>query len=258
MIAQLKIVLIGSGNVATQLGTALKKCGCNIVQVYSQNQKHAAALSRKLKSNCTAVIENLVQTADIYIVAVKDDALPSVLAQINFQPKLIVHTSGTTSIAVFKAKFKNYGVFYPLQTFSKSNKINFKEVPFFIEASHQKVYQQIESTARLLSEKVFPSNSEKRKALHVAAVFACNFTNHMYAIANEILRKENIPFEVLLPLIQETANKVKTASPKLMQTGPAVRNDKEVIAAHKKYLQDSIDYKKIYTLVSQSISDFTK
>ncbi|MBL0049772.1 MAG: DUF2520 domain-containing protein [Bacteroidetes bacterium] len=258
MMAQLKIVLIGSGNVATQLGTALKKCGCNIVQVYSQNQKHAAALSRKLKSSYTAAIENLVQTADIYIVAVKDDALSSVLAQINFQPNLIVHTSGTTSLAVFKPKFKNYGVFYPLQTFSKNNIIIFNEVPFFIEASHRKAYQQIESTARLLSQKVYSSNSEKRKALHVAAVFACNFTNHMYAIANEILIRENIPFEVLLPLIQETANKVKTAPPKLMQTGPAVRNDKVVITAHKKYLQDSVDYKKIYTLVSQSISDFTK
>ncbi len=253
-----RIVLIGAGNIATHLGLALKRNGCEILQVYSYTEKNAKQLAAKLNSSFTCNLNEINKEADLYILAVKDDAIKGVIDEINFEPNLIAHTSGTTSLNILQARFSNCAVLYPLQTFSTTKKIDFKEVPFFIEANNQKNFNRISAFASLLSPKIYNASSEKRKGLHVAAVFACNFTNHMYAIANEILKKEKIPFGVLIPLIEETANKIKNSQPQSMQTGPAARNDLNVINAHKKYLEKSIGYKKIYTLVSQSISDLTK
>jgi len=253
-----KIVLIGAGNVATQLGLSLSKKGVTITQVYNRTLAGAQQLANKLNTRATNSINDIDASADLYLLAVKDDALAEVLTQIKFIPKLIAHTSGTLPLAIFKGKFKNNAVIYPLQTISKSKRISFSKVPFFLEANNKQSFEIIEKVAGLLSSNLHKASTEKRKALHVAAVFACNFSNHMYAIASEILQKEKIPFDVLLPLIHETAEKAKAAEPAAMQTGPASRNDKRVIEEHLKYLKESPSNKKIYTLVSQSISDFTK
>ena len=248
-----KIVLIGAGNVATHLGKALQKKNCEIIQVYSRTSASAKKLATQLTCDFVTDIKNISRQADFYILAVNDDAVAEVLQQISFIPKLIVHTSGTQNISVFEDKFKNYGVLYPLQTFSKTKKVDFKKVPIFIEANSSKDLKAIKSIAFSLSPKVYSITSEKRKSLHIAAVFACNFSNHMYAIAENILSDASIPLEVLFPLIDETANKIKKASPIAAQTGPAIRGDSKVMNEHNKFLKKKSDYQKIYTLVSQSI-----
>ena len=251
----IKIVLIGSGNVASQFGKEFFRKGHSIVQVYSPTINHAKALARQLKSKATSSLKDLNQEADFYLLSVKDDVITDVVSQLQFQPKFIVHTSGTTSMDCFKQKFDNYGVCYPLQTFSIQKKIDFSEIPLFLEANSKSNLSQLSKVAGILSAKLYTANSQKRKALHVAAVFACNFTNHMYAIAAELLKKEKLPFEVLMPLIKETSEKIKFASPKQMQTGPAIRGDKKIIKSHLDFLKQEKGYKKIYTLVSQSISE---
>ena len=252
-----KIVLIGAGSVAGHLGIALKKSKCTIIQVYSRTETSAKKLSFKLKASFTTEIKQLVTDADIYILAIKDDALIELVKQINFQAKLIVHTSGTMSTSVLN-KFKNYGVLYPLQTFSEGQRINFSQVPFFIEANSKSNLKKIKDFASLLSTEIYTVDSKKRKAIHVSAVFACNFSNHMYAIAESILADEKIPFNVLQALIKETARKATKGSPAKLQTGPAMRNDVEVIQSHLAYLKKTEGFKKIYTLVSKSILDFGK
>ena len=249
-----KIILIGAGNVATQLGKALQKKNCEIIQVYSRTIASAKKLATQLKCDFVTDVKNISRQADGYILAVNDDAMKDVVDQISFSPKLIVHTSGTQSIAVFKNKFKNYGVLYPLQTFSKSKRVDFSKVPIFVEGNSQTSANTIKKIASLLSPKIYSITSEKRKALHIAAVFACNFSNHMYAIADGILKEENIPLDVLFPLIEETAKKIKTNNPASVQTGPAVRGDTKVLKAHIDFLKEKSDYQKIYTLVSKSIS----
>jgi predicted short-subunit dehydrogenase-like oxidoreductase (DUF2520 family) len=251
-----KIVLIGSGNVASHLGKALKKKKCSILQVYSRSASSAKKLALTLKSSYTNDISQLVTNADIYIVAVSDDAISSVLSQIAFQPSLIVHTSGSVSDTVFSDKFKQYGVLYPLQTFSKDKAINFLKVPIFIQANTKSSLKKVRDLAGLISPSIYSITSEKRKALHIAAVFACNFSNNMYAIAERLLVKEKIPFSVLVPLITETAKKIEKGNAAKQQTGPAVRGDKKLLATHMEFLKQEEDFKKIYTLVSQSIQEF--
>lgn len=257
MSTSLKIVLIGAGNVAGFLGEALKNLNCSILQVYSRTLAPAKKLAQQLGAQPCTEISKLVNDADIYIVAVADDAIESLVKQFQFQPNLILHTSGSVSAAVFSRKFKNYGVLYPLQTFSAGKHINFQEVPFFIEANSAKNLKKVEQLAALFSKKIFQVDSKKRKAIHVAAVFACNFTNHMYAIAEQLLEKEKIPFSVLHPLLEETAHKATIGSPSKLQTGPAIRNDKAVIQSHLTYLKNAKEFKKIYTLVSKSISELS-
>lgn len=248
-----KIVLIGAGNVATHLGKALQKLNFEIVQVYSRTNASAKKLGTQLKCDYVTDIKNISRQADLYILAVNDDAIAEVLQQISFSPNLIVHTSGAQNISVFEKKIENYGVLYPLQTFSKTKKVDFTKVPFFTEANSAKNLKLITIIASALSPKVYSITSEKRKALHIAAVFACNFSNHMYTIAENILSDEGIPLEVLFPLIDETVDKIKKTSPISAQTGPAVRGDSNVMEAHIKFLREKSDYQKIYTLVSKSI-----
>jgi predicted short-subunit dehydrogenase-like oxidoreductase (DUF2520 family) len=257
MKADPKVVLIGAGNVATHLGKALQASFSKVIQVYSFRQSVAKKLALKLDCAYTNDLSQLIPNADVYIVAIKDDSIKDVVLKINFQPSFIVHTSGTIPIEVL-SKFKNYGVLYPLQTFSVNRKINLHKVPFFIEGNSPKSLNTGIAFASQMSPLIYKADSTKRKALHVSAVFACNFTNHMYAIAARILENANIPFKVLEPLILETSKKAVLGNPKAMQTGPAIRKDKQVLETHESYLKNEEVFKKIYTLVSKSIQDFSK
>ena len=160
---------------------------------------------------CTTNLDEIIDSADIYILAVKDDAIAAIVKKINISNALLVHTSGTTNLDVLKKSTKNFGVFYPLQTFSKSKTIDFLQVPICIEASNKQAENMLMQLAKSISNNVYKVNSIKRKKIHLAAVFACNFTNHLYAIAEGILKKEKLPFQLLIPLIEETANKIKVA-----------------------------------------------
>lgn len=247
---KLNIVIVGAGNVAWHLAKELQNQEQNIVQVYNRSESELRTLARRLKCDYTTEIKDINPDADLYILTVKDSVIEEVSASLNLNDKLVVHTSGAIDQDVIKHSRR--GVFYPLQTFSKKKKLNFKEIPFCIEASKSEDYNTLMRLATLMSPIVYNINSHQRKVLHVAAVFACNFSNYMYMISDEILNKESIPLDILHPLIKETASKVSSYKPKDVQTGPAVRKDKEVIETHLEYLKEGKNYD-IYKLLSETI-----
>ena len=253
-----KIVIIGAGNVATQLGKTLKKSSYSILQVYSKHNSSASNLAKSLTCDYTTNPQQLNLTADIYIIAVNDDAIIEVVQQLTLKDKIVVHTSGSVEMDVLKPLTKNYGVFYPLQTFSKTNKVDFKTVPICLEASNTSSFKTLDLIAKSISTDVQKINSSQRKTIHLAAVFACNFSNHLYSIASSILESNNISFDILKPLIEETANKIKKGAPAEMQTGPAIRNDKKTMDKHLVMLSDNKEYQQLYKLLSKSIKATTK
>lgn len=251
----MKIVILGSGNVATHLAVALKALGHEIQQVYSRTYENAVILSKKVDAQPIDKINQVVDTADLYVFSVKDDALRQVINAMPHTRGIWVHTAGSVPMDMFSSRAKEYGVLYPLQTFSKERNLSFKEIPLFIEASSQSTFVAIEDLANSLSNQVHHLGSDKRSYLHLAAVFACNFTNHMYRLAGDIIQEEGVPFDVLKPLILETASKVMEMSPANAQTGPAVRYDEKVMQAHINQLR-SPQLKELYTLLSKSIHSF--
>lgn len=248
-----KFCFIGAGNVATHLSTELKKCGHEVVQVYSRTEESAKQLTDRLNTDFTISTKSIIKTADIYIVALKDSVVDQVLSQIDFNDKLLVHCSGSMPMNVLRKYTKNYGVFYPLQTFSKKRDVDFKTIPIFVEANSDDNQLKLEELANEISNSVTVLDSEKRKSLHIAAVFACNFTNHCYAMAAKYLESKELPFDILRPLIAETANKVQHLHPKEAQTGPAIRFDENIINAHLEDLKEMPDLQELYNSISKSI-----
>jgi predicted short-subunit dehydrogenase-like oxidoreductase (DUF2520 family) len=249
-----KIVLLGAGNLATRLGMALQEKQFPVVQVYSRTLASAEILGRKLRTAYTNRLRDVVPDAGIYLFAVKDAALPEVLTGLPPLPGLWVHTAGSLSPAVFSGYSERSGVLYPLQTFSRNREISFQSVPFFIEANRPEDEILLEAIASTLSGRVMRLSSEKRKCLHLAAVFACNFTNHLYGIASGVLEKEGLSRNLLLPLIQETVAKITDMHPLEAQTGPAVRNDENVMSEHLEMLNGQPQLQELYRLLSASIS----
>ena len=243
---------IGAGNLATHLAQALHLAGIKIIQVYSRNLHNANDLSIKVKSEAICDLSKINFDADLYIFAVADSAIADLFGAIDWHNKMIVHTAGSIPLQVFKNQV-NAGVFYPLQTFSKRRIVDFKAIPICIEANEQEIENKLVHLARKISTNVQIIDSEQRKQIHLAAVFACNFSNHMYAIANEILAKKQIDFEIIRPLILETTQKALENDPVSVQTGPALRSDKAVEENHQEMLVDSSIFQKIYRFVSQSI-----
>lgn len=247
----IRITIIGSGNVAQHLIKAFTKSELvEIVQVYSRKKETLSSLIEFDK--ITSDFEELLES-DLYIIAVSDKAIADVSKQLPFQNRIVVHTSGAASLDVLDAKNRK-GVFYPLQTFSKNKEIDFSIIPLCLEAENTFDFRVLETVAKSISNAVFAINSDQRKALHVAAVFVNNFTNHLYQIGQEICTEHKVPFEILKPLIQETAEKINTLNPIDAQTGPAKRNDSVTIESHLAYLNNE-NQKNIYKLLTQSIQD---
>lgn len=251
----IKVSIIGSGNVAQHLIVALQNSIINgaemeLVQVYTRQK---STLSHLLDFNKITDDWKTLAEADLFIIAVSDEAISTVSEQIPYKNKLVVHTSGGISLEAIASNNRK-GVFYPLQTFSKNKAVNFKSIPICIESQNASDYQLLQNVAQAISDSVFAINSEQRKALHVAAVFVNNFTNHLYKIGNDICIENNVPFEILKPLIQETAEKITQLSPNEAQTGPAIRNDIETINAHLSFLSDE-NQKNIYNILTQSIQN---
>ena len=249
----MNIVLLGSGNVATQLGRAFKLAGQDIVQVWSRDIDHARELADNLAATAISDFDLLDRKADLYIIAVKDEAVNELARELKVYDKLIVHTSGSTGIEALEGSSTKYGVLYPLQTFSKSKVVDFRQIPFAIEGNNPEVTSAIHAIADRLSERVIELNSEQRKSLHIAAVFACNFSNHLYALGQELLKEQNLDFDLLRPLITETAAKILSNDPIKMQTGPAARGDMETVESHLKVLEDKPELHDLYKKLSQSI-----
>lgn len=246
------IVIIGAGNVATHLADAFQQSGKKIDQIYSRSAVSAKNLATKLDCSYTTNINELNVNSELYLVAVKDEVLPEILKKIKLKKKLIVHTSGLHPMHLLKKCSENYGIFYPLQTLTIKRKINTNAIPICIEANSKTNQELLSDLAHLFTENVRIVDSEKRKILHLAAVFACNYTNHLYSIAEDILKNAEIPFNLLHPLIKETAEKAIETGPFEAQTGPARRNDLKVIQSHKKLLTNK-EQKNIYSLLSKSI-----
>jgi putative pyrroline-5-carboxylate reductase len=251
------IVFIGAGNLATNLAKALYYKGFRIVQVYSRTEESARALAEQVEAGYTTDLQEISKEARLYIVSLKDAAFVELLPQITEgkQDALLVHTAGSIPMSVWEKYAERYGVFYPMQTFSKQREVNFREIPFFVEAKRPEDVELLKAIAATLSDNVYEITSEQRKSLHLAAVFICNFTNHMYALAADLLEKYNLPFDVMLPLIDETARKVHELTPHEAQTGPAVRYDENVISNHLAMLADSPALQEIYKLMSKSIHE---
>ena len=248
-----KVTLIGSGNLATRLSLSMSATGqFAFQQVYSHTPAHASDLANRLQCTWTTDAKAIRPGADLYIFALKDTALENIAAQVPANNGLWIHTAGSMPMEVFRPYASRYGVLYPLQTFSKQREVNFRQISLFLESNSTESAALLQEVASLLSDNVRFLSSEKRKNLHLAAVFACNFTNHLYALAGEILEEAGIPFDVLLPLIDETAAKVHDLSPRRAQTGPAVRYDENVIGKQLAMLTDA-QTREIYRLLSQSI-----
>lgn len=255
----MKIVLIGAGNLATNLGKALLSAGHDILQVYSKTMESASELAQKVGGSPTTEVKNIVNNADIYILSVKDSVIADLIPELckGREKQVFIHTAGSIALDVFKGMTLHYGVMYPMQTFSKDKDVEFREIPCFIEANGEYAEGVIRSLAESVSNRVIELNSEDRKYLHLAAVFACNFVNHCYAVADDILKKHNIPFDVMFPLIDETARKVHTLSPVAAQTGPAIRFDQNVIRDQSLLLKNNPILKDLYERMSLSIYRFT-
>ena len=271
----MKIVLIGAGNLATHLGKALHAAGHDMVQVFSRTMQSAETLASLLDAEPLTDIAQVRDDADVYIFSVKDSALVQLVAQFcrhdadglgedgavnalrkakkGEHERVFLHTAGSMPMSVFKGMAQHYGVLYPMQTFSKQREVDFSIIPCFVEANDEFAQKQIEGLAREISGRVYQLSSEDRKYLHLSAVFACNFANHCYAISQELLEEHGIPFDVMLPLINETAAKVHEMMPKDAQTGPAVRYDENVIGKQSKLLENHPHFKKVYDSMSKSI-----
>lgn len=252
----MRIALIGAGNVATCLGPRLKEAGHEITAVYSRTVESARILADRLGATYTTDLK-AVPASDAAIVMLKDDALKELAPAIadSLKDSLLLHTAGSVPMDIWNtAGAMKYGVLYPMQTFSKNSVIDWSQVPLFIEGSSDQTLNSIRELALTVSPDVTVLSSEGRKKLHLAAVFTCNFSNHMYAIAEQLLADEGVPFRVMLPLVRETARKVETMSPKDAQTGPAIRGDRKVINEHLALLKDYPEYAQLYKLISVDIN----
>jgi predicted short-subunit dehydrogenase-like oxidoreductase (DUF2520 family) len=250
----MKVVCIGSGNVATHLALALKASGAELLQVYSFTMANAQALAMVLNSQATDDLQQLHRDADLYVISVKDDVITPVLQQLKGLKGMVVHTAGAVDLSVFRdLNLPHYGVLYPLQTFSKDRAIDFSTVPLCLEAGTDSDLQHLLVLAAKLSNRVYEVNSENRKLLHLAAVFACNFSNHLYHLGAGLLQQKGLAFDLLKPLIAETASKVQTAMPIDVQTGPAIRGDEATMKRHLDLLADQPMLQDIYETLSNSI-----
>jgi predicted short-subunit dehydrogenase-like oxidoreductase (DUF2520 family) len=248
------VSIIGSGNVALHLISAFKKAeGVALRQVVARNPEAVTSL---LEPSKVIVDYNDMVMVDLVIIAVTDSAIPGLSTQLPFENQLVVHTSGSVAMADLDPK-NHRGVFYPLQTFTKGKEVDFSLIPLCLETEQANDYAILEAVAKSITQVTYSVSSEQRKALHVAAVFVCNFVNHLYQIGSDLCEEHQLEFDLLKPLIQETAAKIITISPREAQTGPARRQDSTTINAHLQYLTKS-HQKELYTLLTKSIMDHGK
>ncbi len=245
----ISIVILGTGNVAKHLYDAFSATNqVKILQVVGRSEDKLLVYSKHTE---VCLDYGNIKEADVYLIAVSDDAVKEVSQKLIDKKGLVVHTSGSCALDIL-TPIQRKGVFYPLQSFTKNKKVDFKEIPICLEAAQQDDLFILEDLAHLISEKVFNISSEQRKTIHLAAVFVNNFTNHLYQIGNEICDDHNIPFELLHPLIMETAHKISVLNPHEAQTGPASRGDQITITNHLRLLENKT-HKEIYSLLSNSI-----
>jgi len=252
------ISIIGAGNVAYHIAKAINNAGYNIIQIISRTRNAAEELANEINAEGIDDFQKIDLSVDLIIIAVNDDDIINVISKINFGDSLLVHTAGSVDMNIFEPYLINYGVFYPVQTFSKAREIDFSDIPICIEANNNSNQNLLLQFAEKICKNVSIINSSQRKKIHLAAVFANNFVNHMYHVSSNLLSDEGIPFDILKPLIKETAMKVMDNTPNKMQTGPALRNDNIIIKKHLEMLNNYKELQKIYRFVSENIKEINK
>lgn len=253
----MNICILGSGNVAHHMSKALYNAGHNILQVYGRNKTTTKAVAKRVKSTAINDINSLDPKADLYLITVSDNAISSVANAIPFvltNDQIIAHTAGSISSKVLEGISHNYGSFYPLQTFSKTRRLSFSKIPMCICGSGDHTQRHLTQLAKTISRDVRSVDDDTRKTIHLSAVFACNFVNHMIAQAEGILSHAEVDDDILLPLIQETISKVKAKKASNSQTGPARRGDTIVLDSHMAMLADQPDIQELYKDISKSIT----
>ena len=272
----MKISIIGTGNVAFHLGKRLKQQGITIEQVIGRDPKKTLRLAEILGAAWATNVDNILTTSDLYIIAVNDGAIEDIAKRFSFKlrHKFVVHTSGTTPSTILQPYFNNFGTLWPLQTFSLTSQPDFERIPIFINSTtnnegstdSQNSKFDIEKTpqyskdflrkiAETISPRVYDLSDKDKMTLHLAAVFVNNFTNHLFKIGADIVQQQQLPFDVLLPLIEETVNKIRSNAPNTMQTGPAIRGDDATIERHLDFLENNTpQYELIYTVLSIGIN----
>ncbi len=247
----IKIILLGAGNVGHHLSKAFNKSTeINLVQWYSRDNSKVS-----YNDIDTEIINDLskIKSADIYVISISDSYVGEISEKLNVSEKLVVHTSGSLDLSIIDSKNRR-GVFYPLQTLSKNKEIELAKVPICIESENNKDLVLLETISKYIGCKTYKIDYNERKILHLAAIFSNNFVNHMFTIAKEILDEKNLDFNILKPLINETVNKIHKLDPENAQTGPAIRNNNEIILNHIKTLKKD-DHKKLYELMTKLIKD---
>ncbi|MEN4759747.1 DUF2520 domain-containing protein [Chryseobacterium sp. C39-AII1] len=243
----MQIVIIGSGNVAYHMAKAFVQNNIPLAQIFGRNETELQKISEEL--NISYSTKSLVDS-DLYIICVSDHSVEDVSKLIQKKDALVVHTSGSLPMEALKGEYRKAS-FYPLQTFSKSKELDYSNIPFFIETENEEDKKTLFELASKISKNVMESTHEKRKYIHLTAVFACNFVNHLFSRAKEISDSQEVPFDYFLPLIDETVQKIYKIEPKAAQTGPAVRNDKRILELHEQLLQD--ESLEIYKTMNHSI-----
>ena len=251
----MKIVIIGSGNTATVLGRKIQTSGHDILQVMGRNESAVTGLAQELRCTPNTDPANIDRSADLYIIAIADKALSQVHEWIQLDKKMVVHTAAAVSKDALRKVSRNYGVLYPLQTFRKEQR-EVPEIPFLVDGNTADDCALIQDFAGTLSQKVFVADDATRLKMHVAAVFVNNFTNHLYVLAADFCRKEQMEFSMLLPLIEETARRLEELPPLASQTGPAMRNDTGTIQMHLQVLTDHPVLRRMYEEFTASIRSF--
>ncbi len=253
----MKIVFIGAGNLAKQLSESMQRAGYDIMQVYSRTKESASVLAGRLGCSYVTSLKSVIADADIYVVALKDSALVELLPQITdgkSERALFVHTAGSIPMTIWEGYAGHYGVFYPMQTFSKVRDVDFRTIPVFIEAKQTADLELLKEIGGTLSETVLEADSEQRRYLHLSAVFVCNFANHMFTVGERLLQEHHLPFNVMYPLLKETTEKVLSGiNPSEAQTGPAVRYDENVMSKHIQLLSAHPAWQHLYEEISKSI-----
>lgn len=253
----MNVSIVGSGNVAWHLAPALDNTDFAVREVFSRNPRNAEALVERLyHAEVRTSLDFSSSSSDVFVIAVSDDAIPQVVSEIRVPNEaVLVHTSGSQPLSVLEGAASHIGVFYPLQTFTKGKKIDFAQVPIFLESSDRATATTLTKMTRAISGAVHQVTSSQRLALHIAAVFASNFTNHMVTLAHDVLRSNKLDSELMKPLIAETINKALALGPEAAQTGPASRGDLETLDRHYDFLQNDAELAEVYRIISQHIVD---
>jgi predicted short-subunit dehydrogenase-like oxidoreductase (DUF2520 family) len=251
----MKVTIIGSGNVATVLGRKITDAGHQVHQVFSPNHQHARELADLLRSEPISDWKSIDANADIYIVAIGDPYLLQIGNHLSFLRKTVVHTAGSVSMEILQSVSKNYGILYPLQSLRKELE-SLPEITMLVNGNTRETLTLVHDFAKTFADRVEVADDNMRQKLHLAAVVVNNFSNHLYTLAENYCRTEGVDFLLLLPLIEETAKRLRESSPQEMQTGPAVRHDDDTIRRHLELLQRTPELKELYSLMTDSISKF--